>query len=73
MIWTRPDTAIAVDRLFQYMKYPTVSIWTCVERVFRFIKGTSTFGIPFNGQNWELTFEGYCDGDWADCKNSRNC
>lgn len=67
---TRPDIAFAAVRLSQYMEKPTVGLWTCVKRVFRFIKA-STHGIIFNAQNGKLTPVGFFDADWAGCKTSR--
>jgi hypothetical protein len=66
-IGTRPDIAYSVQRLAQFTQNPKPVHWTAVKRIFRYLKGTRTLGITYEGSN-ELNNEElniYCDADWA--------
>lgn len=72
MIGTRPDIAFVIGRLSQYMESPTTTLWVCVKRVLRYIRGTREMGIVFEGGDATLARpRGYCDSDWASCKVDR--
>ena len=69
-IATRPDISVAVGKLSQFMQSPSQIHWSAVKRVFRYIKGTISYGLKFNySNNFELY--GYSDSDWAGCVMSR--
>lgn len=68
MIWIRPNIAFSVGRLLQYMEKPTMSLWTCVKPVFRYIKGTTETGLKYNRSHGSLEEEGFWNADWAGCK-----
>ena len=61
---TRPDIAAAVGMLSKFMGDPAESHWVGVKRIFRYLKGTSNYGLVYvGGDNDELV--GYSDSDWA--------
>jgi hypothetical protein len=59
---TRPDIAYAVSVVSRSMAKPYQSHWKLIKGIFRYLKGTSHFGIEFGGKD-ELT--GFSDADWA--------
>lgn len=72
MVCTRPDIAFAVGRLSQYMNSPTMQLWTCVKRVFRYLQGTRENGITYTKSPTNtIHLLGYSDSDWAGCKLDR--
>ena len=70
MICTKPDLAYCIGKLSQYCESPTVAHWNAVKRVLRYVKGTQTLGIMFGRTDSSVPI-GYCDSDWAGCKQSR--
>ena len=71
MVGTRPDIAFAVGRLCRFADCATWEHWTAAKRVLRYISGTRTLGITYDGINNDLTPQGYCDSDYASCVVNR--
>lgn len=70
MVCTRPDISFALGRLAQFAENPLQCHWIAVKRIFRYLKGTTSLGITYERvSGLELT--GYCDSDWAGCRDSR--
>ena len=70
VVSTRPDLAVAVGMLSQFMKGPGKEHWTGIKRVLRYIKGTLDYGLKFvYSKNFVLY--GYSDADWAGDIESR--
>ena len=67
---TRPDLAFCVRKLSQYLEHPQKNHWTAVKRVLRYLKGTSTHGILYDG-HLGTTLSGYSDSDYAGCTRTR--
>ena len=68
--WTRPDIACAVSNVTRFCSRPTSEYWTAVKRIFRYLKGTSQFGLLYvKGQNELLSV--CSDADWAGDINDR--
>ncbi|KAK9059132.1 hypothetical protein SSX86_021751 [Deinandra increscens subsp. villosa] len=67
---TRPDLAIAVQFLSQFMKEPHVSHWEAALHTLHYVKGTHSEGLLFN-KDPSLLLEAFCDSDWAACPNTR--
>ncbi|XP_021727142.1 uncharacterized protein LOC110694270 [Chenopodium quinoa] len=67
---TRPDLAYSVYILSQFMHAPRTEHWEAALRVVRYLKGTLGQGILLRSNN-ELTFQGWCDSDWAACPLTR--
>lgn len=67
---TRPDICFAVNQVSQHMQKPTVYHWMMVDRILRYLKGTSGQGI-WMGCNASSGIVGYCDADWAGDRGDR--
>ncbi|PKU70985.1 Retrovirus-related Pol polyprotein from transposon TNT 1-94 [Dendrobium catenatum] len=60
---TRPDIAFATNHICQHMHRPTDRHFQDLKRLLRYIKGTTSYGLPITpGQ---LTLTTYTDADWA--------
>ena len=62
---TRPDIASAIGILAQYMSAPSMSHWSGIKRILRYIKGTQNFGLLFSTDEGNNELVGYSDSDWA--------
>ena len=62
--FTRPDIAYAVNKLSQFMHFPTTDHWQAAKRVLRYLAGTSTYGLFYSNSNL-LTLHAFSDADWA--------
>lgn len=63
---TRPDISAAVNYLTRFVSRPRQSHWTGVKRIYRYLRGTSSFGLFFKsgqgaGCKWCATV--YTDAD----------
>ena len=67
---TRPDIQFAVNFICQRMHSPTISDFGLLKRILRYIKGTITMGFHIRKDS-NLLLSGYCDSDWAGCKETR--
>jgi hypothetical protein len=68
MVCTRPDIAHAVGVLSRFMSNPGKEHWTAVKRVFRYLRGTSNYGLCYQGRpglERMLDIHGFVDADWA--------
>jgi hypothetical protein len=68
MVCTRPDIAHAVGVLSRYMSKPGKEHWTTVKRVFRYLHGTTSYGLCYQGRpglDIVLDIHGFVDADWA--------
>eukprot|EP00253_Pinus_taeda_P019132 PITA_19132 len=68
MVCTRPDIAHAVGVLSRFMSKPGKEHWTTVEQVFRYLRGTSDYGLYYQGRpglDKVLDIHGFVDADWA--------
>jgi hypothetical protein len=50
MVCTRPDIAHAVGVLSRYMSKPGKDQWTTIKRVFRYLRGTASYGLCYQGR-----------------------
>ena len=50
MVCTRPDISHAVRVLTRFMSKPGKEHWTAVKRVFRYLRGTSDYGLCYQGR-----------------------
>ena len=58
MVATRPDIAFAVIQVAKFVNDPRKIHWTAVKRIFRYLRGTSEYGITYTrGETFNL--EGY--------------
>jgi hypothetical protein len=68
MVCTRPDIAYAVGVLSRYMSKPEKEHWTTVKRVFRYLCGTTNYGLCYQGRlrlDRVLYIHGFVDADWV--------
>ena len=61
---TRPDISYAVGTLARFMSSPTDVMMTAAMKVLRYLSGTSTLGLKFDG-NADPTLSAYCDADFG--------
>jgi hypothetical protein len=68
MVCTRPDIAHAVVFLRRYMSKLGKEHWTTVKRVFRYLRGTTSYGLCYQGRpilDRVVDIHGFVDADWA--------
>eukprot|EP00253_Pinus_taeda_P019707 PITA_19707 len=68
MVGTRPDIAHAVGVLSKFISKPGEEHWTAVKQVFRYLRGTSDYGLCYQGRpelDRVLDICGFFDADWA--------
>jgi hypothetical protein len=66
MVCTRPDIAHAVGVLSRYMSKPGKEHWTAVKRVFRYLRGTASYGLCYEGRpglDRVVDIHGFVDAD----------
>ena len=61
---SRPDIAHAVSNLSRFNSNPAPEHWTAVKRILRYIRGTTSAKLEYNGMK-PSPILGYCDADWA--------
>ena len=68
MVCTRPNIAHAVGVLSRFMSKLGKEHWTAVKQVFRYLRGTSVYGLCYQGRlglERVLDIHGFVDADWA--------
>jgi hypothetical protein len=69
---SRPDIMHTVGMVGRYQAAPKQSHLQAVKRIFKYLKGTMTYGMWYpRNQNFQLT--AYLDADWANCVDGRKC
>ena len=66
MVCTRPDIAHEVGVLSSFMSNPWKEHWTSVKLVFRYLRGTSDYGLCYQGRpglEIMLDIRGFFDAD----------
>jgi hypothetical protein len=74
MVCTRPDIAHAVGVLSRYLSKLVKEHWTTVKRVFRYLHGTTIYGLCYQGRpglDRVLNIHGFFDADWVGDLDSR--
>ena len=61
---TRPDIAYAVNSVARYCSKPTRDHWSAVKRIFRYLKGTSSFGLLYK-LSISKDLISYSDANWG--------
>jgi hypothetical protein len=59
---TRPDISFAVSKLSRFVSNPGDDHWHALERVMRYLKGTTNYEIHYSRNPKVL--EGYSDSNW---------
>jgi hypothetical protein len=76
MVYTRLDIAQAVGVLRRYMSKPGKEHWTTIKRVFRYLRGTASYGLCYQGRlglDRVVDIHGFVDVNWVrdlDCRRS---
>jgi hypothetical protein len=68
MVCTFPDIAHSVGFFSRYMSKPGKEHWTTVKRIFRYLCGTTSYGLCYQGRpglDRVLDIHGFVDADWA--------
>jgi hypothetical protein len=68
MIYTRLDIAHAVGVLSKYISKPRKEHWTTIKRGFRYLCGTASYGLCYQGRlglDGALDIHGFVDADWV--------
>ena len=65
MSCTRPDLAWIVTKLSQHLSKPSLSDWTAVKHVLRYIKYSINYELTYQKSKNGLKIEGFSDSDWA--------
>eukprot|EP00253_Pinus_taeda_P003268 PITA_03268 len=68
MVCTRPDIAHVVGVLSRFMSKPRKEHWIAVKRVFRYLHGTSDYGLCYQGRpglDRVLDICGFVDAEWV--------
>ena len=76
MVCTRPDIAHAVGVLSRFMSKPGKEHWTIVKWVFSYIRGTSDYGLCYQGRpglERVVDIHGFVDADWVGDLDQRRC
>lgn len=68
--FTRPDIAVAVNKVCQFMHKPCISHWVAVKRILRYLKHTINHGLVLTTPS-SLSLQAYSDSDWAGCPDDR--
>jgi hypothetical protein len=66
MVYTRPYIAHVVGFLSRYMSKPGKEHWTIVKRVFRYLRGTTNYGLCYQGRpglDKVVDMHGFVDAD----------
>ena len=70
-ICTRPDISHATNLLARFLDKYQRRHWLAALRILRYLKGTSDYGIHFGGKNTDLSFQAFCDANFANCPDTR--
>eukprot|EP00253_Pinus_taeda_P017555 PITA_17555 len=68
MVCTRPDIAHEMGVLSRFTSKPRKEHWTTVKRVFKYLRGTSDYGLYYQGRpglDRVLDIHVFVDADWA--------
>jgi hypothetical protein len=75
MVCTRSYIAIVVGVLSRYMSKPGKEHWTTIKRVFRYLCGTNSYGLSYQGRlelDKVLDMHGFVDADCVGNLDRRN-
>ena len=73
LVNTRPDIAFAVGAVARHVASPSEAHWQAVMKIFRYVRGTQTYGIyyPSSSPTRYPPLLCYTDADWAGDRNDR--
>jgi hypothetical protein len=59
---TKPDISFATGKLSRFTSNPGNAHWCALERVLRYLRGTTSYGPHYTG--YPDVLEGYSDANW---------
>ena len=62
---TRPDIAYAVNNAAQFKNHPTTANCNVVQRILKYLRGTSDYRLPLGGHHASFILTAYADADYA--------
>ncbi|KAE8730595.1 hypothetical protein F3Y22_tig00002919pilonHSYRG00225 [Hibiscus syriacus] len=62
---TRPDVALSVSKVAQYMQAPREYHFMAVKRIIRYLAGTVDYGLLFSTAGSNLFITAFADADWG--------
>jgi hypothetical protein len=68
---TRPDIANAVRELSKFLSCYNKTHWRAAQRVLKYLKGTSKYGLVYDGTCKEIVYELYTDASFANANEDR--
>ena len=70
--WTRPDIANAVRVLSKFLTRYNKTHWIAAQRILRYLKGTSDYGVVFDGKlEDQISYQLYSDASFANPDEQR--
>ncbi|XP_043790699.1 secreted RxLR effector protein 161-like [Apis laboriosa] len=63
-VGTRPDITFAVNKVSQYLEKSNKIHWNAVKRIFKYLKGTTKYGIHYSTQQ-NNHIKAFSDADYA--------
>jgi hypothetical protein len=54
---TRPDIAFVVNNVSRHVTKPTKTLWTTIQRIFKYLNSTSENGITYSQSTFEIKAE----------------
>lgn len=67
---TRPDIAFSVNKVCQFLHSPTLTHWSAVKRIIRYLRGTVGMGLKIQ-KSQSMLVSAFSDADWAGCVDDR--
>lgn len=67
---TRPDIALCVNKLSQFLRVPIVDHWIACKRLLRYLKGSAFTGLVFTPSTSNC-LEAFSNADWAGSSDDR--
>jgi len=67
---TRPDISFAVNKVCLFLHAPTLTHWSAIKRILRYVKGTLHLGLKIRRSKSTMV-SGFSDADWAGCVDDR--
>jgi len=67
---TRLDITFVVNKLAQYMSFPTTDHWQGIKRILRYLHGTTNLGLQ-SKPSTDLDIARFSDADWATSTDDR--
>ena len=67
---TRPDISFVVNKVCQFLHEPTMTHFSAVKRILRYIRGTTNLGLYIR-KSKSMMVSAFSYADWAGCVDDR--